>query len=34
MGSILDVEVSGEDEKDATRAIKQVFADRAEPFRC
>ena len=34
MGSILEVEVSGEDEKDAASAIKRVFADRAEAFRC
>ena len=31
MGSILDVEINGEDEQDAARAIKQVFADGAEP---
>jgi len=29
MGSILDVEISGEDEKDAAQAVEQVFADGA-----
>ncbi|HEY4284949.1 MAG TPA: HPr family phosphocarrier protein [Chthoniobacterales bacterium] len=32
MGAILDVEISGEDEKDAARAIEQAFADGAEAF--
>lgn len=27
MGTVLDVEITGEDEKDAAQAIKQVFAD-------
>ena len=30
MGSILDVEISGEDEKDAAQAIKRVFTDSAD----
>ena len=34
MGSILDVEINGEDEKDAVRAIKQVFADGTDAFNC
>jgi phosphocarrier protein len=34
MGSILDVEISGEDEKDAARAIKQVFADGSDALGC
>jgi phosphotransferase system HPr (HPr) family protein len=34
MGSILDVEISGEDEKDAVQAIKQVFADRSDALGC
>ena len=33
MGSILDVEISGGDEKNAARAIKQVFADLSDSAR-
>ena len=30
MGSIVEVEISGEDERDAAQAISQVFADGAD----
>ena len=34
MGSILDVEITGDDEKDAAQAIKQVFVDGADAPGC
>jgi phosphotransferase system HPr (HPr) family protein len=34
MGSVLDVEITGDDEKDAAQAIKQVFIDGADAPGC